>query len=102
MVLVTISGIVVALLLALFVAAVVGSHRFRKRYEKEKADLVSRARPGAPTAPAMAAVADLPFAVQRYVLRIRDGHARSIRCQTLRDRPADAPGTAGNERHLID
>ena len=36
------------------------------------------------------------------VLRIRDGHARSIRCQTLRDRPADAPGTAGNERHLID
>ena len=101
MVLVTISGIVVALLLALFAAAVVGSHRFRKRYEK-KADLVSRARPGAPTAPAMAADADLPFAVQRYVLRIRDGHARSIRCQTLRDRPADAPGTAGNERHLID
>ena len=86
MVLVTISGIVVALLLALFVAAVVGSHRFRKRYEKEKADLVSRARPGAPTAPAMAADADLPFAVQRYLQVTRSSQKPGLKVAVLMQR----------------
>ena len=35
------------------------------------------------------------------VLRVRDGHARSIRGQTFRDRCANAPRTAGNECHFF-
>ena len=35
------------------------------------------------------------------VLRVGDGHACSIGGQTLRDRRADSPGTAGNKCHFI-
>ena len=35
------------------------------------------------------------------VFRVRDGYACSIRGQTLRDRCANAPGTAGNECHFL-
>ncbi len=35
------------------------------------------------------------------VLRVRDGHARSICGQTFRNRCANAPRTAGNERHFF-
>jgi hypothetical protein len=35
------------------------------------------------------------------LLRVRDGHARSIRGQTFRNRCANAPRTAGNERHFL-
>src|SRR5882762_6572746 len=35
------------------------------------------------------------------VFCVRNGHARSIGCQTLRDGCTDPPGTAGNERHFI-
>ena len=67
MILVTVSGIVAALVLALLVAAAVGSRRFGNRYEKEKADLIERASALPASAPAIAAAADLPLPVQKYL-----------------------------------